>query len=130
MAQIVREHYRDSQGKERGLLVASRIFLVAGIIACLAGTGVTILAGSFLWLAAGIVCAAAGVVLFLLFGALSEIIVLLKKLLGLPVSGAVSGEGAGAVSVCSECGSAAWPDSEKCASCGADFTPDPRHREE
>lgn len=120
-AQIVQKHYRDTQGKERGLLVASRSFLAAGIIACLAGVAAAIATGSFLWLAAGFVCALAGGVLFLLFGALSEIIILLKKLLGLPVKGAVSGTQAGTVHLCSACGNLVWPDSEKCDSCGADF---------
>ena len=54
MAQIVQEHYRDFQGKEQGLLTASRAFLVAGIAGCLAGVAATILTGSFLWIAAGL----------------------------------------------------------------------------
>ena len=120
-AQIVQKHYRDTQGKERGLLVASRSFLAAGIIACLCGVAATALTGSFLWLAAGVVSVVAGGVLFLLFGALSEIIILLKNLLGLPVKGAVSGTQAGTVHLCSACGNLVWPDSEKCDSCGADL---------
>ena len=130
MAQIVQEHYRDFQGKEQGLLTASRAFLVAGIAGCLAGVAATILTGSFLWIAAGLACAVAGIVLFLVFGALSEITIMLKKLLGLPVKGVISGTRSGSVSVCSECGGLTWPDSEKCASCGADFASRPARPEE
>lgn len=130
MAHIVQEHYRDIEGKERGLLVASRAFLVAGIAACLGGLLLTALAGSFLWLVCGIVCALTGVVLFLLFGALSEVIILLKRLSGLPVKGKISGTQAGTVSVCSACGCLLWPESGKCASCGADFEPEESHQAE
>lgn len=128
MAKIVQEHYRDTLGRERGLLVASRAFLVLGVAAGLLGVGLAIVTGALAWIAAGIGCAVAGVVLFLVLGALSEVIVLLKRLLGLPAGGVISGTGTGSVWVCSECGASVWPDSCTCASCGADFLPGPAER--
>lgn len=130
MAKIIEERYRDIQGRDRGLLVASRAFLVLGVAACLIGIGLAAVTGVFAWIAAGIGCAVAGVVLFLVLGALSEVIVLLKKILGLPAGGVISGTGMGSVWVCSECGASVWPDSYVCASCGADFLPGPAERPE
>lgn len=121
MAHIVQEHFKDTEGREAGLPVAARIFLVSGIVAALAGIVVTILTGFFVWIGIGIACLILGIVCFLLFGALAEIIILLKRLSGLPARGMVSGMKEGTVFLCSECGSPAWPDSAKCTKCGVNF---------
>jgi len=121
MARIVREHFKDTLGKESGLAVAARIFLVSGIVACLGSVIPTILDASFLWLGLGIAGLILGIVCYVLFGALSEIVILLKRLSGLPARGTVSGMKEGDISLCSECGSLVYPDSLKCASCGADL---------
>lgn len=123
MARIIEETIADKTGKEAGLTVTARIFLVAGIVFMLAGIAVMIIRGEFAWLAYGAVCMVLGIVVFMIFSALAEIIILLKKLCGLPFSGVIPGTKTGTVFVCSECGSMTWPDSEKCDKCGAVFEP-------
>lgn len=123
MARIVQEHFKDTQGKEAGLPVIARIFLVSGITACMGSIVPTILNASFLWLGLGIVSLILGIVFYVLFGALAEIIILLKRLSGLPARGIVSGMKEGTISICSECGSLVYPDNLKCTSCGIDFEP-------
>ncbi len=78
------------------------------------------LASSFL-LAVGIALLIAGLILFVIFGALSEIIRLLKAANGLPYTGTISGSGTGTIYVCSDCGSLNYPDIAKCRKCGAEF---------
>lgn len=121
MARIIQEHFKDTLGKEAGLAVIARAFLVSGIVACLGSIVLTILNASFLWLGLGIAGLILGIVCYVLFGALAEIIVLLKRLSGLPAQGMVSGMKEGMISVCSECGSLVYPDNLKCTSCGIDF---------
>jgi hypothetical protein len=121
MARIIQEHFKDTQGKEAGLPVIARIFLVSGIVACLGSIVLTILNASFLWLGLGITVLILGIVCYVLFGAIGEIIVLLKRLSGLPAKGMVSGMKEGTISICSECGSLVYPDNLKCTSCGIDF---------
>jgi len=123
MARIVAQPFRDTEGKEAALPVVARIFLVAGIVACLAGIVLTILTGGFLPLGLGIGSLVTGVALYVLFGALAEVIVLLKRIAGLPCRGTISGMTEGTISVCSECGSMVYPDNVKCPSCNADFAP-------
>jgi hypothetical protein len=121
MAKIIRETMKDTVGREVGLALAGRFFLVLGIVAILVSIVLMILSGDFFWVAYGAVCMIFTVVLFLIFTALSEIIILLKKLCGLPSGGAVSGNTESSIFICSECGSMVWPDSTKCAKCGAGF---------
>ncbi len=123
MARIVAEPFKDTQGKEAALPVVARIFLVAGIAASLAGVVATILTASFLWLGFGLASLVLGIALYVLFDALAEIIVLLKKIAGLPFKGTVSGTTEGKISICSDCGSLVYPDNVKCPSCNADFEP-------
>jgi len=123
MARIVTEPFRDTQGKEAALPVVARIFLVAGIAGSLAGVVVTILTASFLWIGLGIAGLIACVALYVLFDALAEIIILLKKIAGLPFKGAISGMKEGTISICSDCGSLVYADNVKCPNCNADFEP-------
>lgn len=122
-AKVEKETYHDTLGREAGLAVAARIFLVLGIVAILGSIGVTIARAEFFWLAIGAGCGVLGVVLFIVLHALSEIIMLLKRLSGLPYSGTISGTGTGTISVCSQCGSMNWSDSAACRKCGAGFEP-------
>ena len=109
MARIIKEEVADTTGKEAGLAIIGRLFLVAGIALALASMVI-------------------GIVVFIIFGALSEIIALLKKLCGIPCSTHISGTGKGTIFLCSECGSMTWADSLKCSRCGVEFDseePDP-----
>jgi predicted RNA-binding Zn-ribbon protein involved in translation (DUF1610 family) len=121
MAQIIKETVADTLGKEAGLALIGRLFLVAGIAMVLASITAAIIRGEFFWLASGAVCMVLGIVLFIIFSALSEIIALLKKLCGLPCSTHISGTSTGTIFLCSECGSMTWADSLKCNKCGAEF---------
>ena len=123
MARIVTEPFKDTEGKEAALPVVARIFLVAGIVASLAGVVVTILTASFLWLGMGIANLILCIVCYVLFDALAEVIILLKKVAGLPFKGTISGMKEGTISICSDCGSLVYPDNVKCPSCNADFEP-------
>lgn len=123
MARIVTEPFRDTEGKEAALPVVARIFLVAGIVASLTGIVVTILTASFLWLGLGIASLVACIALYILFDALAEVIILLKKIAGLPSKGTISGMKEGTISICSDCGSLVYADNVKCPTCNADFEP-------
>ncbi|HNY65496.1 MAG TPA: zinc ribbon domain-containing protein [Deltaproteobacteria bacterium] len=123
MARIVTQPFKDTEGREAALPVIGRIFLVAGILAALSGVVATILTASFLWLVSGIGCLVLGAAFFVLFGALAEVIILLKRIAGLPYKGAISGMTEGTISVCSDCGSLVYPDNVKCPHCSADFEP-------
>ena len=128
MARIIKEEVADTTGKEAGLAIIGRLFLVAGIALALASIAATIIRGEFFWLACGAVGMVIGIVVFIIFGALSEIIALLKKLCGIPCSAHISGTGKGTIFLCSECGSMTWADSLKCSRCGVEFDseePDP-----
>jgi DNA-directed RNA polymerase subunit RPC12/RpoP len=120
-ARIVRQDYKDIQGKEAGLSVLSRLCLVAGIVGVLACIIAGLAIGRLSLLAAGIALLMAGLILFVIFGALSEIIRLLKAVNGLPYTGTISGSGTGTIYVCSDCGSLNYPDIDKCRKCGAEF---------
>ncbi len=121
VAKIIEERVKDTVGREAGLAVAGRVFLVAGIVALLASIVFMIVRGEFSWLAWGSACMVSCAVLFLIFNALAEIIVLLKRLCGLPVHAVISGTREGRIFLCSECGSMTWADSVKCCRCGAAF---------
>jgi hypothetical protein len=123
LARIVAQPFKDTEGKEAALPVIGRIFLVAGILGALAGVVATIFTANFLWLAAGAGALVGGAVLHILFGALAEIIILLKRIAGLPCRGVISGMTEGVISICSDCGSMVYPDNVKCPSCNADFVP-------
>jgi hypothetical protein len=118
---ILKENFADVQGKEVGLSVASRSYLVFGFVGILACILVATITGKLIWIAIGIGCMFIGVPLYILFGALSEIIRLLKTLAGLPYTGRISGTTKGTIHICSECGSLIWPDSTVCDKCGASF---------
>jgi len=121
MARIIKETVADTVGKEAGLALIGRLFLVTGIAFALASIAAMIVRGEFFWLAYGALSMVLGIVFFIIFSALSEIIALLKKLCGLPCSTRISGTGKGTIFLCSECGSLAWADSDKCNKCGARF---------
>lgn len=130
MAGIIKETIADRKGKEAGLVVTGRVFLVVGIAVMLVSIAAMIIRGEFFWPVYGAICMILGVVFFMIFGALSEIIILLKKLCGLPCSGVVSGTKTGTIFVCSECGAMTWADSTKCDKCGAQFEHSDSAREE
>jgi hypothetical protein len=121
-ATIIEQAVTDMLGREAGLSVASRLCLVIGVVGLLASIlAVIVTRGGFIWFAAGFLCLFAGVTLFILFGALSEIIRLLKALAGLPYDGAISGNSRGTIHTCSACGALAWQSSSVCKKCGAQF---------
>ena len=120
-ARIIRQEYKDIQGKEAGLSVLSRLCLVAGIVGVLSCIIAGLAMGKLSLLAVGIALLVAGLILFVIFGALSEIIRLLKAANGLPYTGTISGSGTGTIYVCSDCGSLNYPDIAKCRKCGAEF---------
>jgi len=120
-ARIIRQDYKDVQGKEAGLGVLSRLCLVLGIVGILGCILAGVATGRLILLAAGIVLLIAGLILFVIFGALSEIIRLLKAAAGLPYTGTISGSGTGTIYICSDCGSLNYPDVPKCRKCGAEF---------
>jgi hypothetical protein len=120
-ARILRQEYKDIQGKEAGLSVLSRLSLVTGIVGILACIITGLAVGRLSLLAVGIGILIAGLIFFVIFGALSEIIRLLKAANGLPYTGTISGSGTGTIYVCSDCGSLNYPDIAKCRKCGAEF---------
>jgi DNA-directed RNA polymerase subunit RPC12/RpoP len=120
-ARILRQEYKDIQGKEAGLSVLSRLCLVAGIVGVLACVIAGLAIGKLILLAVGMALLIAGLILFVIFGALSEIIRLVKAANGLPYTGTISGSGTGTIYVCSDCGSLNYPDIAKCRKCGAEF---------
>ncbi len=121
MARIIKETVADTVGREAGLAITGRLFLVAGVALMLASMAAMIIRGEFFWPAYGAVCMVLGIVFFIIFSALSEIIALLKRLCGLPCGTRISGTSKGTIFLCSECGSMTWADSLKCNKCGAEF---------
>jgi len=120
-AKIIAQDYKDVQGKEAGLGVLSRLCLVIGIVGVLGCILAGIATGRLILLAVGMGILIAGLILFVIFGALSEIIRLLKAVAGLPYTGTISGSGTGTIYICSDCGSLNYPDIPKCRKCGAEF---------
>jgi len=120
-AKIIAQDYKDVQGKEAGLGVLSRLCLVLGIVGILGCIFSGVATGRLILLAVGMGILIAGLILFVIFGALSEIIRLLKAVAGLPYTGTISGSGTGTIYVCSDCGSLNYPDITKCRKCGAEF---------
>lgn len=120
-ARIIQQDYRDVQGREAALGILSRLCLVIGIVGVLGSILAGIIAGKLILLAIGIFILIASLILFVVFGALSEIIRLLKAVAGIPYTGTISGSGTGTIHVCSECGSLNYPDVHKCRKCGAEF---------
>lgn len=118
MARIIRQTVQDNLGKEAGLAVIGRAFLVSGILAALAGIACAIWLGEFIWIFGGLFYLIFSVAIHVLFGALSEVIVLLKRLCGIPCSVPVSGTASGEIFLCSECGAMVYASSEKCLKCG------------
>lgn len=117
MARIVAQVVHDSLGKEAALGVIGRAYLVAGIVAALGGVAVTALSGSFMWMIAGMVFLVVGIAVHVLFGALGELITLLKRLCGLPTSLPVSGTAAATIHLCSACGAMVYETSDRCPRC-------------
>jgi hypothetical protein len=121
-AEILERYVTDTTGREAGLGVASRIYMVMGFVGAVASVIIALFTGNLWWLTGILVCLFIGTTLFVLFGALSEITMLLKSIAGLPYSGTISGTGAGStLYVCSECGALAWADSIKCEKCKSVF---------
>jgi len=121
MARIVTETIVDTVGKEAGLAVMARIFLVVGILAVFVCIALVIITAEFFWIACGALSLVLSVVFYMIFSALSEIIVLLKRLCGIDCKTAVSGTKKGKIYVCSECGALTWAQSPKCEKCGVEF---------
>ncbi|HDP24488.1 MAG TPA: hypothetical protein ENN34_03495 [Deltaproteobacteria bacterium] len=121
MARIITQSIEDTQGREAGISIAARIFLVAGFAGIPVGAVLTIASARFTWLVLGVGCMLMGVSLYLILISLAEIIRLLKKLCGFPYSGVISGTGTGTIAICSECSSLVWRNSTTCSSCGADL---------
>ena len=130
MARVIEEIIADKTGRESALAIAGRVFLVAGIVFMLLSVAIMIIRGEFFWAVYGIICMILGLVFFMIFSALAEIIILLKKLCGLPCRGVVSGTKTGSIFVCSECGAMTWADSTKCEKCGVVFESPDSAREE
>jgi hypothetical protein len=121
VAKIIREEYHDIQGRESGLSVISRLCLVLGIVGVLGSILASTALGELSLFAFGIGILVLGLVLYVIFGALSEIIRLLKAIAGFPYTGNVSGTGCGTIHVCSDCGSLNYADVLKCRKCGVEF---------
>lgn len=121
MARIVRQTVEDHLGKEAGLAVIGRAFLVSGILAALAGTGFALWLGEFIWIFGGLFFLVFSVAMHVLFGGISEVIVLLKRLCGIPCSVPISGTASGEIFLCSECGAMVYSSSEKCPKCKESF---------
>jgi ribosomal protein L40E len=121
-AEILERYVTDTTGREAGLGVASRIYLVTGFVGAAGSVIIALFTGNLWWLTGIPVCLFVGTTLFVLFGALSEITRLLKSIAGLPYTGSISGTGTGGtIHICSECGALAWPDSIKCEKCKSMF---------
>lgn len=118
MARIIRQTFQDNLGKEAGLAVMGRAFIASGVVAALIGIACAIWLGAFAWIFAGLSWLVISAAFHVLFGALSEVIVLLKRLCGLPCSIPVSGTASGEIFLCSECGAMVYESSEKCGRCG------------
>lgn len=120
-AKIIRQDYKDIQGKEAGLGVLSRFCLVFGIVGVLLCIIMGSILGELLLLVVGVLILITGLILFVIFGALSEIIRLLKAVAGIPYTGTISGSGTGTIYICSDCGSLNYPDVPRCRKCGTEF---------
>jgi len=120
-ARIIRQEYKDVQGREAGLGVLSRLCLVLGIVGVLGCILAAVATGRLNLIAVGLGILIAGLILYVILGALSEIIRLLKAANGLPYTGTISGSGSGTIYICSDCGSLNYPDIPKCRKCGAEF---------
>ncbi len=120
-AKIIRQEYKDVLGKEAGLGMLSRLSLVAGIVGVLGCIIAGSITGKLNLLAVGMLILVAGLVLYVIFGAFSEIIRLLKAVAGIPYTGTISGSGTGTIHICSDCGSLNYPDVPKCRKCGTEF---------
>jgi len=120
-ARIIRQDYKDIQGKEAGLGILSRFCLVFGIVGVIGCIVAGSIAGQLILIPVGLVILVTGLILYVVFGALSEIIRLLKAVAGIPYTGTISGSGTGTIYVCSDCGSLNYPDVPKCRKCGTEF---------
>ncbi len=121
-AEIIEKYVTDTVGREAGLGVASRFYMVLGFVCAVASVLVALLTGNLWWLAGIPVCLFTGTTLFIHFGAQAEITRLLKRIAGMPYTGSISGTGEGAILyICSECGALAWKDSLKCEKCKSVF---------
>lgn len=124
MAQIIQETILATHGKEQGLSVASRLYLVLGFIGLVGSVVAGIACGNLAWILAGLIALVLGITFYLVFGAQAEIIRLLKANSGVLYSGTVSGNERSRVFICSECGSSNWPDAPVCRKCKATFEHD------
>jgi hypothetical protein len=129
MAHIIQETIHASQGKEAGLSVASRLYLVLGFVGLVGSVVASIALGNLAWILAGLLALFLGVTFYLVFGARAEIIRLLKANSGILYSGTVSGNEKSQVFICSECGSSNWPDAPVCRKCKASFEHGPETAE-
>jgi hypothetical protein len=124
MARIIQETIHDTHGKEEGLSVASRLYLVLGFAGLVGSVVASIACGNLAWILAGLLALFLGITFYLVFGAQAEIIRLLKANSGVLYSGTVSGNEKSRVFICSECGSSNWPDAPVCRKCKASFEQD------
>ena len=121
-AEIIEKYVTDTVGREAGLGVASRFYMVMGFVCSVASVLAALFTGNLWWLAGIPICLFTGTTLFIHFGALAEITRIMKKAAGLPYTGTIAGTGDGAMLyVCSECGALVWKDSVKCEKCKSVF---------
>jgi hypothetical protein len=120
-AEIIQETIFDRHGREYGLSVASRAYLVLGIVGAMGGVLTSIFFANLIWIAAGLLALFVGVTFHLVFGAQAEIIRLLKASRGELYSGVVSGNEKSTVYICSECGASNYSDVPVCRKCKAVF---------
>jgi hypothetical protein len=123
MAEIIQETIHDTHGKEHVLSVASRLYLVLGVVGAIAGVLASIFTANLVWIPAGLLALFIGITFRLVFGAQSEIIRLLKAQSGELYSGTVSGNEKSTVYICSECGTSNYADVPMCRKCKAVFGP-------
>jgi hypothetical protein len=128
-AEIIEETIHDTHGKEHGLGVASRLYLVLGVVAAVGGVLASALTANLAWIPAGMLALFVGITFHLVFGAQAEIIRLLKAQSGELYSGTISGNEKSRVFICSECGSSNYADVPVCRKCKAVFVKKPDNPE-
>ncbi len=104
MAEIIRETIRSTEGREYGLSVASRLYNVIGIVGCVASVIAAAATRDLSWILAGLLVLFIGASFSLVYGALAEVIRLLKANSGELYSGTISGSEKSEVYICSDCG--------------------------
>ncbi|MRR36523.1 hypothetical protein EG829_18000 [bacterium] len=121
MAEIREEIIHATRGREEGLEIASRLYIVLGFVGFVVGIIISAATGVLWWILAGIFMLFLGVSFSLAYSAQAEVIRLLKAHSGMLYSGKVSGNEMSRVYICSECGTSNWTDVPVCRKCMAAF---------